>query len=414
MILPEKPKNEAKRIAALKSYNILNSVPEEDFDQITSLASAICNTPISLVTLIDFDKNIFKSKCGLKFEEVPRELSFCAHAINKPSEMMVVNDARKDERFFDNPFVTGSENVTFYAGVPLINKDGFALGTLCIIDVKPKELSNIQLQALKTLANQTMNLIELRKANFVLHEKQKELENLNKELETFTYWVSHDLKGPLRIIKTFLELIEKKSDYKIEEPIKQYIKYAIDGTDKMKNLIDDLLEYSRLNKKSEMFEIVNLNNVVEEVEKLLISPENLNNVKINYHNLPFIYGSPTGLKVLMLNLISNALKFRKDDENAEINIEAKELDTKWQISVSDNGIGIEEKNINFIFDLFKKIHTKENHDGNGIGLAICKKIIHQHHAEIQVKTELGVGSTFILTFPKKVFKKEFHLEKLES
>ena len=402
MKLPEKPKNEVERLEALKSYNILNTVPEEDFDQITRLASTICNTPISLVTLIDFDKNIFKSKCGLNFEEAPRELSFCGHAINVPSEIMIVNDARKDERFFDNPFVTGDDKIIFYAGVPLVNKDGYALGTLCIIDVKPKKLTDVQLQALKTLANQTMNLIELRKTNSMLEEKQAELSFLNNELETFTYWVSHDLKSPLRNIKSFLQLIEKKSETELDHTIKQYIKYAVDGTEKMKGLIDDLLVYSRLSNKTEVFHSVDLKKVVEEVEKLLVNPYSSGNVKINYNNLPHLYGSKTGIRMLILNLISNAIKFKKENVDVEINLIAKETTTHWEISISDNGLGIEEKNMHLIFDLFKKLHTKENHNGNGIGLAICKKIMMQHNGSIEVQSVVGEGATFVLSFPKKI------------
>jgi PAS domain S-box-containing protein len=179
MKVPQTPDNEADRIKALKEYNILDTMEEEDYDYITKLASQILNTPISLISLISEDRQWFKSHHGLNVNETPREFAFCAHAINYPKEIFVVNDARKDPRFSDNPLVEKKPNVVFYAGVPLVNESGFALGTLCAIDTKPRELDTKQIDALKILGKQVMNLLELRK-------KSKEVTSLVAELEKFT------------------------------------------------------------------------------------------------------------------------------------------------------------------------------------------------------------------------------------
>ena len=165
MILPEIPLNEQERLEALKSYHILDTLSEEEFDELTELAAQICGTPIAAITLIDEHRQWFKSKHGFTVNETPRDVSFCAHAINTPSETMVVPDTRVDERFADNPFVTGEANFVFYAGVPIIDADEFALGTLCVIDNTPRELSEAQLKSLKTVAKNVVKLIELRRTN---------------------------------------------------------------------------------------------------------------------------------------------------------------------------------------------------------------------------------------------------------
>jgi len=176
MIKPDIPANEQERLQALYEFDILDTLPEKDFDYLTTIASQICDTPISLITLIDSSRQWFKSAYGLCVKETSRDLSFCAHAINTPHKIMVVPDARSDERFADNPFVTEDPQVVFYAGVPLVAEAGYALGTLCIIDSKPRTLSAKQYEALSALSNQVVRLLELRKSNKELTELKEELE----------------------------------------------------------------------------------------------------------------------------------------------------------------------------------------------------------------------------------------------
>ncbi|MTI29675.1 GAF domain-containing protein, partial [Xanthovirga aplysinae] len=152
------PKNEKGRIKALEEYSILNSLPEQDYDNITKIASQICQTQISLVNLIGSTKEYVKSNYGIEKKGGPREYSFCAHAINEPSELFIIPDTRKDERFVDNPTVISDPGIVFYAGVSLVNPQGYALGTLCVIDRAPKILSEEQIDSLKALAKQVVNL----------------------------------------------------------------------------------------------------------------------------------------------------------------------------------------------------------------------------------------------------------------
>ncbi|NCN08488.1 MAG: response regulator [Leptospira sp.] len=165
---PDIPINEKERIEALKGFLILDSHSEKDFDDITKLASIICKVPIALISLIDSNRQWFKSKIGLDVSETPRDISFCGHAINHSEELFIIPDSRKDSRFFDNPLVTGDPNVIFYAGSPLLDDKGHVLGTLCVIDNKPKQMTDEQKLALRSLSNQVVNAMTLRRNNLIL------------------------------------------------------------------------------------------------------------------------------------------------------------------------------------------------------------------------------------------------------
>ncbi len=156
------PKNEVKRIKVLWQYEVLDTVPEEVFDELTSLASYICGAPIALITLVDENRQWFKSKVGVNINETGREVSICAHTIMQ-SELLIIPDTTLDDRFKDNPLVTSSPKIRFYAGAPLVTPDGYALGTLCVIDLVPHEMTADQKQALRVLARHVMTQLELRR-----------------------------------------------------------------------------------------------------------------------------------------------------------------------------------------------------------------------------------------------------------
>jgi hypothetical protein len=183
MVTPQIPVNEQERLEALYEYEILDTLPENDFDYLTMIASQICDTPISLITLIDASRQWFKSNHGIDVRETDRKFSFCAHAINSPQKIMVVPDTRLDKRFADNPFVTGEPHAIFYAGVPLVTEKGYALGTLCIIDKKPRTLNEEHYESLKALSSHVVKLLELKKKNKELFETKEALE---KSIDLYT------------------------------------------------------------------------------------------------------------------------------------------------------------------------------------------------------------------------------------
>ena len=168
------PANEAERLKALRDYQLLDTMPETVYDDITRIATEITGVPVALLTLLDSDRQWFKSKQGLEVSEIPREHSFCAHAILEPNEMMIVEDARYDERFHDNPLTTGDSHVVFYAGVPIVDIDDHALGTLCVIDSRPRNLTENKQMALKALAKLINVHFELRKTRMELERVQAE------------------------------------------------------------------------------------------------------------------------------------------------------------------------------------------------------------------------------------------------
>jgi two-component system, cell cycle sensor histidine kinase and response regulator CckA len=174
--------NEAKRLKVLWQYDVLDTVPEEVFDDLTELAARICEAPIALISLVDENRQWFKSKVGISVNETSRDISFCAHAI-KQHELFIIPDATQDLRFAKNPLVTSDPKIRFYAGAPLITPDGHALGTLCVIDKVPRELRPEQKQALRVLARHVMTQLELRRHAKELADAHKDRETTKEELD---------------------------------------------------------------------------------------------------------------------------------------------------------------------------------------------------------------------------------------
>ncbi len=179
------PENEASRLKALQEYKVMDTLPEQAYDNFTQLAALICKTPIALITLLDDQRQWFKSKIGFERSEIPREDAFCSHTILTPEDALVVNDAARDERFAENPLVTGEPNVRFYAGVPLVTSSGEALGTICVMDSAPREITKEQLEALQVLSREVMGQFELRRSIATLEQSVLKQEKYIDQLQEY-------------------------------------------------------------------------------------------------------------------------------------------------------------------------------------------------------------------------------------
>ncbi|HAS60217.1 MAG TPA: diguanylate cyclase [Algoriphagus sp.] len=221
-----------------------------------------------------------------------------------------------------------------------------------------------------------------------------QLQSANEELKSFASVASHDMKEPLRMISSFLQLLEKKYENVLDEKGIQYIRFAVDGSKRLSQLIDDMMEYAQIGFDPSKLSKVDLNSVVEEVIQLKQKVIEENNAIVEVSPLPDILGIRSPIKSVFINLISNALKYQKKNVQPVVKIYSTKEGSDYRITVEDNGIGIDKEYYQKIFNIFKRLHTKDEYPGTGIGLAICKKVVSQHGGKIWLDSEPGKGSTF--------------------
>lgn len=294
-----KTKNEEQRINELKRFEILDTDPEINFDEITQLASAICKTKISYISFIDIDRQWFKSTKGININECPREISVCAYAINFPNEITEIPDATIDDRFKDNPSVTGPLNMVFYASIPLVTENNMPIGTLCVLDSEAKRLSTKQRQAITTLSRQVVKLLELRIKNIELEKTKNLLQNKNIALENFTKKIINSVSSPINSINLSLDLI---SSNKLTNKVKAYIGLIKDSSKKTIKLVEELKEYHK-----------NIDVITHEKETIIIA-DLLNELKnegnFNTNNIAFgiysdkIFANKVALRMILTKVLS--------------------------------------------------------------------------------------------------------------
>lgn len=395
MILPENPENEKARLNALQSLNILDSLPEQQYDNITELASYICGTRNAVISLVDKNRQWFKSKVGISACETSREVSFCAHAIHNPTELMEISDTSSDLRFKDNPLVLDKENpVIFYAGVPILDTSGHALGTLCVMDDQPKKLDEKQKKALYNLAQQVQELLKLHVLNNELKESRSHLKKHNELLKDFAGTVSHDMKMPLANLIVTSDILKKKYAELIDDNGKIYLNYLKKSSLSLSNYITDILaHYESSSYNIDDRKSFDVNDLLENIIELI-------NIKHDCEiNLPefnhTLHCNRVALEQIFLNLIGNSIKYN-DKEKAVIDLSISLDATHYIFKITDNGRGIPKDKIESIFDLFSTVgeYDREGQKGHGIGLCTVKKLVHQLGGEISVASELGSYTTF--------------------
>jgi len=242
---------------------------------------------------------------------------------------------------------------------------------------------------------------ELEAEKITTEKQAAQLKRSNDELQQFAYVTSHDLQEPLRMVSSYMQLLSKRYSGKLDKEADEFIGFAVDGANRMKQLINDLLEYSRVGTQmkprvrtdSEMVLLKALSNL-----KLAISDAN---AEVTHDKLPEVSADSIQLERLFQNLVGNALKYRRDDTHQRVHISAKKSEEGWLFAIQDNGIGIPKDQFNRIFLMFQRLHTAKEFAGTGIGLSICQKIVQNHKGKIWVESEIGKGSTFYFTIGEK-------------
>ena len=232
-----------------------------------------------------------------------------------------------------------------------------------------------------------------------LNKTLKNLQRSNSELEKFAYVASHDLQEPLRMISSFLQLLQRRYIGQLDSDADEFIEFAVDGAKRMQELIQDLLEYSRVTTKGKEFKEIKMDETLDKVLMDLKMSIDENNVNITQDPLPIVNADDSQMVQLLQNLIGNAIKYRSE-ENPQIHISAEKEDSYWLFGVKDNGIGIDSKYAERVFTIFQRLHSNEEYDGTGIGLAISKSIVERHGGNIWIESEPDKGSTFYFTIPE--------------
>jgi light-regulated signal transduction histidine kinase (bacteriophytochrome) len=245
-----------------------------------------------------------------------------------------------------------------------------------------------------------MDITEQKKIEKELEEKAEDLVRSNRELQQFAYVASHDLKEPLRMVTTYVQMLDRRYGNTLDGDAKEYIKFAVEGSKRMYALVEDLLTYSRVETSVVPFEPVSMDQVMITALKDMGETIEKSGATVTATDLPEVHADLQQMVQLMENLIGNAIKFRRED-SPQVRISARLEGHEWIFSVKDNGIGIGKEYQDKVFQMFQRLHTKEAYPGTGIGLAICKKVVERHGGRIWYESEQGVGTTFFFSLPEK-------------
>jgi signal transduction histidine kinase len=393
MILPPSPTDEELRLAALTSYGILDTPPEESFDRVAHIASAICQTPIALVTMVDRDRQWFKARVNFEVLETARDVAFCAHAVAS-GETMVVEDAAHDPRFAGNPLVLSAPNIRFYAGAPIRTGEGHSLGTLCVIDQVPRRLSAEQRSGLEALSRELSALLELRRIN-------RELAELRGYQEQLTAMLVHDLRSPLTHLVS-------SGHYVLDLPglpadATEVVAEMMTAAESIHRMTGNLLSLAQ----SERGELVPLRVAVElpqllgAIEQSLSRSAAANDQTVALRPVPpvTLTSDPELLGRLLMNLGENALKYAPGGTAVTLAAEAE--GDRVRLRVADRGRGVPPADRERIFDPYVRLDAgrTSGREGYGLGLAFCKVAAHALGGRIWVEDNQPSGAVFVVELP---------------
>lgn len=386
---------ETQRIEELLRYEILDTEDEKALDELTQLASAICGTSISLISLVDKDRQWFKSRVGLAAAETTRDMAFCSHAILQ-DQIFEVPDTLKDERFFDNPLVTDSPDIRFYAGAPLVSSSGLPIGTLCVIDTEPKKLNKQQALALNTLAKQVISQLELR-----LHNRY--LKRIQKDQQQIFAMMSHDLRSPFNGILGLSQLLQEKASTLNPEMLTAMAEGILGSSLKVYQLLDEILQWSTNQLGAIHVELkeVTLNPLIIETLSLMEGNFTFKNIEVSCdidENI-VVLADENITKMIIRNLLTSAIKYTP--KQGSIHIQTLLNNDEIQLVITDNGEGVPEELKDQLFgDSVTSQRGAQGELGHGLGLSLCGDFARKQQGTLFLDKDYTDGAKLILSFPR--------------
>lgn len=416
----DKPADEVTRIAALERLHVLDTLPELPYDDIVSLAKTICGTPIALVSLVDRDRQWFKACIGLPVRETHRDAAFCAHAILRPDQLTLIEDATKDVRFKENPLVTGGPGIRFYAGAPIVTSRGSALGTVCVIDTKPNTLSDQQRDALLSLARQTACLFELREFSIQRDDLEKQLRSkvvkalVDDDVDLgplqqrqrvasigeLTSGVAHDFNNLLQAISVNFQLIQRRTDR--PDLVARWSGEGLRSVERGAKLVAQILSFSR--DRSPELKPVYVSERISEMRDLLarvIGPSVRLHFDLEPKPVPVLCDD-TQLEAALMNMVVNSRDAMNNSGEITVSTSLKISNCDpavpeglyLELRVSDNGPGMAYSIASKVFEPF--FTTKEEGKGTGLGLSQVQGFAMKAGGGARVETMLGKGTSVVL------------------
>ncbi len=391
------PPDEAQRLAAVERYEILDTPADGTFDRITALAARLFDVPIAIVSVVDHDRIWFKSHHGLAIDQIDREPGLCASAVLQEGPW-VINDAPRDPRALSNPLVAGEFGLKFYAGVPLRTSDGHNLGTLCILDFEPRQLTPRETSSLEDLAAMVMNELELRLANRRAAEIARERELLQ---DAFAGMLSHELRTPATTIYAATKMLSRDSTVMGSARARDLLPDITGETERLLRLIEDLLVLTRVERGllEPGQEPVLLQRLLPKVVDQEGKRWPARTIRLDIApGLPPVAGDQSYLEQVVTNLLSNGLKYSAP--GTELDVSAAEVDEEVEVRVRDRGIGLKAESQEAVFGLLFRTSEGSRHAGGaGIGLYVCRRLMEAMNGRIWAESAPDKGTVFAFRLP---------------
>ena len=394
------PPDEDERLANLREYAILDSLPETAYDDLVTLAAEICQTPVAQISLVDADRQWYKAEYGIRVPggQTARQDSFCSYTILNKVDPLIVSDLRADARFRGNRFVTGDPRVVFYAGVPLCSPEGHALGTICVLDQQPRTMTPGQVTALQRLSRQVVQLLELRRSLATSQRRLREREYAYRLLRDFSHIIAHDLKAPVRNIRQAAEMLREDLAGVLPAEQDQLFGMIESRAADASRMIEGVLRYSKVARSVQVVkEAVAVGPLVQRIA------ESVGNGRCPVHYAGTVeeaFTSPIALAHILQNLIGNAVKFN-DRPDATVWVQGDLAENgELVFSVRDNGPGIPAEHLEAVFRLFHSAGD-DSRGGHGVGLSIVRRLVEDLNGNIAVESELARGTIFTFRLPGK-------------